>query len=60
MLTNGKYQLMLGNIQYPEAISQGIFENAIHSFKELGLFEAQSNEVKKLEMELEKLLEVFK
>ena len=60
MLLYGKHQLMLGTIQYPEAISQGIFENAIQSFKKLGFFKAESSETRKMEMELEKLLDVFK
>lgn len=60
MLTCGKHQLMLGIIESPEAVSKDIFENAIQSFKELGLFEVESREAGRLESELKKLLSVFK
>ena len=56
MLTHGKHQLMLGEIQYPEAVSQATFENAIQAFKSLGLFASESDTAKKLQRELSKLL----
>ncbi|MDO8526967.1 MAG: 1-acyl-sn-glycerol-3-phosphate acyltransferase [Deltaproteobacteria bacterium] len=56
MMTHGKHQLLLGKIEYPESLSQTIFENAIQSFKLLGLFSIDSDEAKKLEEALEKLL----
>lgn len=56
MLSHGKHQWMLGSIQYPEAISQSIFENAIQAFQGLNLFAQESHLTKKMEEALEKLL----
>lgn len=59
MLAHGKHQLMLGHIQYAEAVSQATFENAIQSFKGLGLFSQESNLSQKLEALLEQLLKAI-
>ncbi|MDZ4224622.1 MAG: hypothetical protein U1D33_01810, partial [bacterium] len=58
MLTHGKHQLMLGEIQYPEAVSQATFENAIQAFQALGLFASESETAKKLQRELSTLLDL--
>ncbi len=57
MLTHGKHQLMLGEILYPEAVSQATFENAIQAFQTLGLFTSDSEMAKNLEKELSNLLD---
>lgn len=59
MMIHGKHLLMLGTLQHPEALSQAIFENAIQSFKALGLFAQESAAAKKLEESLEKLLAIL-
>lgn len=56
MLIHGKHQLMLGGIEYPEAVSQATFENTIQAFKALGLFASESDMAAKLQKELYKLL----
>lgn len=56
IMQHAKDQWILGRLKYPEAISQNTFENAIQSFKALGLFSLDSIEAKRLKESLAGLL----